>query len=130
MEKKKKAVRYLKVIIITVIAGVAVMGAGMGLIYDKDRIAFDIQKLKQTLQIADALNLKVSFGEGYIVLNKEGSFNGPKIEIPTLKSADVRKATIELELKSMFFSEKMEIQRSAPPQSAPGEGLPGRIDRM
>lgn len=127
---EKKTIRYLKVVMITVAAVLIVLGAGMGVIYDKDRIGFDIQKLKQSVGIANAMNLKVSFADGYIVLNRAGSFDGPKIEIPTLENVEVKEESVELEFKSIFFKETLTIQNSSPLDNAPEENLPGRIDQM
>jgi len=49
MEKKNNAGQYLKVTIITVVAALFILGGVFGVIYDKDQLDRDIQKLKTTL---------------------------------------------------------------------------------
>lgn len=110
MKENKNTGRYLKVAIISAVAAITIMGSFMGLLFDKDRIDLDIQKLKHAVSIANALNLNISFTEGYIVINKEGSPNGRQIEISTLKSAQTKEKTIQVNFKSLFFSDSIEIK--------------------
>jgi len=112
LEKKKNVARYLKITIISVIAAVVIIGGGSGVIYDKDRIGFDIQKLKSTMSIANALNLKVSFKEGFIVINRAGRSGVRKTEIPTLKNVEMKEMTIQLNFKSLFFTDSIEIKKT------------------
>ena len=112
MEKGKKAVRYLKVTIITAAAALVIMGGVFGTIYDKDRIVLDSEKLKHSISIANKLNIKVSFGEGFIVMNRGINLDGRKIEIPTLKTIEIKEKTIRVNFKSLFFSDSIEIKKT------------------
>lgn len=95
------------------------MGGIIGIIYDKDRLLLDTDTLKRSVSIANALHLKVSFEEGFIVMNRQGGPEGKKIEIPTLKNAKIEEKIIQVNFKSLLFSDSIEIKKTESLKTAP-----------
>jgi hypothetical protein len=110
---EKKPSRYLKVAAITVIvAGVAIGGA-FGVIHDKDRMELDIQKLKRSIGIANALHFEVTLDEGSLAMKRRGVKVSRTIEIPTLKTAVFADRTVRITFESWFFSQTIALDRTA-----------------
>jgi hypothetical protein len=112
MGKKKNAFRYLKITIITAVAVLLIAGGVFGTIYDKDRIVLDIDKLKLSINVANKINARISFEEGFIMMSQGENSDGRKIEIPTLKNIEINEKTIQVNFKSLFFKDSIEIKKT------------------
>ena len=117
MEAKKGKHRYLKVAIIALIGGGAIIGAIFGAVYDRDRIAFDIQKLRTSIGMANALHFTVAFDEGLIVMKRRGVRASREVELPTLKGAVFEAKTVQVTFKSWFFRETITFDKTPALQS-------------
>ncbi|PID40889.1 MAG: hypothetical protein CR984_00905 [Proteobacteria bacterium] len=112
MTQEKQKHRYLKVAVLTVVIAGTVIGATLGTIRDRDRIDFDIQRLKTSVGIANALYFKVSFHEGVVVMKRGGVKASREVGIPTLKDVAYKDKTVQVTFKSLFFKKTIALDKT------------------